>query len=360
MKRLSCLATLGLICLLWGGRQAACRAEDSAKTKAAVRQLVAGSVFAAQDTLSIGDEALADAKACLEELAWAPAKFDVRLASPQADHQGEWLVRFPSARPVGDPVNDLAAMEWYQARDERGDPLDAPAAVIIHESGSNMTVGRLIAKSLRSKGVHTFMLQLPYYGVRRVSGKKPSGAQLMEAMCQGIVDARRAKDAVAALPFVDKQRISLQGTSLGGFVTATTAGLDQGYFQIFILLAGGDLHGVLSNGKKDAAKVMAAMTAGGVSDEAFQNMLYRIEPLRLAHRVDAKRVWLFSGRYDDVVPPKNSELFAQAAGLEGKHHEKMLANHYSGILFLPMLSEQMSEIMLGQQLTAGERTPLVP
>lgn len=182
----------------------------------------------------------------------------------------------------------------------------------------------------------------------------------MEAMCQSIVDARRAKDAVAALPFVDKERVSLQGTSLGGFVTATTAGLDQAYFQVFILLAGGDLHSVLINGKKDAVKVRAAMTAGGVTDEDFQNMLYRIEPLRLAHRVEAQRVWLFSGRYDEVVPPANSELFAQAAGLDEKHHQKMLANHYSGILFLPMLSEQMSEIMLGKQLSAEESMRAVP
>lgn len=302
-----------------------------------------GKTFAAHDTLAIGHEAELDARNCLEALAWEASKFEVTLQAAE-EHQGDWLVRFPSARPVGDATNDLVAMEWYQVREATGSASEAPAAVIVHESGSDMTVGRLIAKSLRSKGIHTFMLQLPYYGVRR-EDERPQGAQLVEALRQGIADARRARDAVAALPLVDTSRISLQGTSLGGFVVATTAGLDRGYHGIFILLAGGDLAGVLTNGKKDAQEVRQAMMAGGMGEPEFREMLSRIEPLRLAHRIDAGRTWLFSGSYDDVVPPHNSDLLATAASLPEGHHVKLLANHYSGIIFLPMISQQMSEHM---------------
>lgn len=306
-------------------------------------ELVAGKIFAAHDTLAIGQESELDARNCLQNLAWEPSDFDVTLQTA-AEHQGDLLVRFPSARPVGDLCNDLAAMEWYQARDAEGNALLAPAAVIVHESGSGMTVGRLIAKSLRSRGIHTFMLQLPYYGVRR-DAQRPHGEQLIEALCQSIVDARRARDAVAALPLVDTERISLQGTSLGGFVTATTAGLDRGYHSVFILLAGGDLAGVLTDGKKDAQEVRQAMMAGGMDEAAFRSMLNRIEPLRVAHRVDAQRTWLYSGSYDDVVPPRNSDLLATAANLPEDHHVRLLANHYSGIIFLPMISLQMSQRM---------------
>jgi dipeptidyl aminopeptidase/acylaminoacyl peptidase len=147
------------------------------------------------------------------------------------------------------------------------------------------------------------------------------------------------------LPLVDTSRISLQGTSLGGFVVATTAGLDRGYHSVFILLAGGDLADVLTNGKKDAQKVRQAMMAGGMGEVEYRQMLSRIEPLRLAHRINANRTWLFSGRYDDVVPPHNSELLATSAHLPEGHHIKLLANHYSGIIFLPMISQQMSQHM---------------
>jgi dienelactone hydrolase len=264
--------------------------------------LTATSIFYARDTLDIGSESSADARDCLNSLAWPAEEFAVQLQPPQ-EQQGDWLVRFPSARPIGDELNDRVALEWYQARDGEGQPVLAPAAVIVHESGSGMTVGRLIAKSLRSKGIHTFMLQLPYYGVRRGEQGKPNGRLLAEALCQGVVDARRARDAVAILPLVDDQRISLQGTSLGGFVTATTAGLDSAYHRVFILLAGGDLYGVLTEGRRDATKVRQAMMTEGMTDDSFRQLLQPIEPLRLAHRLDRQRVWLFSGRYDDVVPP---------------------------------------------------------
>lgn len=302
--------------------------------------LVVGASFSAEDTLKIGEEGNHDARQCLAGLAWEPAAFDVTLQAAR-EYEGDLLVRFPSSRPVGDPVNDLAAMEWYQARDDKGALLLAPAMVVVHESGSGMTVGRLIAKSLQFKGIHTFMLQLPYYGERRV-GQRPQGKRMLEALLQSVCDARRARDAVASLPGVDADRIALQGTSLGGFVTATTAGLDRGYHSVFILLAGGDLAGVLNDGKKDAQKVREAIRSG--MDEAeYKSMLNQIEPLRLAHRIDAARTWLYSGSFDSVVPPRNSDLFANAAQLADDHHIKLLANHYSGIIFLPMISQQMSQ-----------------
>ena len=307
-------------------------------------KLSTDSTFAAIDTLNVGDEPRADAKLCLDGLKWNPSDFSVSIDTAKQDC-GDWLVRFPSAKPSGNEINDSVAMEWYQAKDKSGHAVEAPAAVIVHESGSGMTVGRIVARSLRSKGIHTFMMQLPYYGVRRGPDGRPSGSNLVGALQQGIADARRAKDAVAAMPLVDESRISLQGTSLGGFVTATTAGLDQAYHRTFVLLAGGDLYGTLMSGKKDAEKVRAELTKTGLSNDEVHRMLDSIEPLRLAHRVDPSRTWLFSGKYDDVVPPRSAQLFAEATRIEASHHVEMLANHYSGIMFLPIVTKQMFEIM---------------
>lgn len=301
-------------------------------------------VFRATDSILAVEEASADAMACLHELRWSPETFEVRLEKSEAG-QGDWLVRFPSARPTGNVTNDLVAMEWYQVKGTAGEAIEGPAAVVVHESGSGMNVGRLIARSLRSRGIHTFMIQLPHYGVRRGASGKPTGEALAEALCQSVVDVRRAHDAVAALPYVDATRISLQGTSLGGFVTATTAGMDHAYHRVFILLAGGDLYGVLSQGKRDAAKVREALLGEDQNEQQMREMLNRIEPLRLAHRMDSEHVWLYSGRFDDVVPPKNSDLLAEAANLSPEHHVKLLANHYTGVIFLPMVTEQMSRLM---------------
>ena len=302
------------------------------------------SKFEATDTLNVGIGTTDDEKSCLDGLKWLPTKFSVRLETAQKDC-GDWLVRFPSAKPSGIRLNDDVAMEWYQVKDKSGSVIQAPAAVIVHESGSGMTVGRLIAKSLRNKGIHTFMMQLPHYGARRGPGGRPKDMNLIGALQQGIADARRAKDAVATLPKIDTSRISLQGTSLGGFVTATTAGLDLGYHRVIVFLAGGDLYSVLMDGKKEASQVREELLKSGMTESDVRSMLNSIEPMRLANRVDPARTWLFSALYDDVVPPRNAKLFAEAAHLDSSHHMEMLANHYSGIVFLPSITEQMVDIM---------------
>ena len=112
-----------------------------------------------------------------------------------------------------------------------------------------------------------------------------------------------------------------------------------------VLLAGGDLYGVLMNGKKDAAKVRDALIKADMSEDEARRMLASIEPLRLAHRIDRKRLWIFSGIYDDVVPPRSSKLLADAVGIDSSHHVQMHANHYSGIIFLPIVTHQIATIM---------------
>jgi hypothetical protein len=298
----------------------------------------------APDAVSPGTQPSADCQQCLDGLLWKPDTFEVSFEKPAADH-GDWLVRFPSARPSGDDANDLVALEWYQAKDAAGNVLHAPAAVIVHESGSGMTVGRLIAQGLRRQGLHAFMIQLPYYGVRRTANNRPTGDRVVAALQQAIADVRRARDAIAVIPQVDATRISLQGTSLGGFVTATTAGLDHGFHRVIIFLAGGDLYGILMEGKQDAAKMREELQQKGIDRASIKRMLAAIEPLRLAARIDPARTWMFSGQFDDVVPIKNSDMLAEAAGLSDSHHRKLLATHYSGVIYLPMVLSQMRDIM---------------
>jgi hypothetical protein len=199
----------------------------------------------------------------------------------------------------------------------------------------------MFARGLRLQGLHTFMIQLPYYGERRNGGNKGKAARLVMLMRQAVADVRRARDAVAALPFVDVDSISLQGTSLGGFVSATSASIDNGYDQVFIMLAGGDLFDVIQHGGKDARKMRNELAMAGFTGDQLRELLAPIEPTRIAHRLDPDRTWLYSAQFDKVVPLKNAELLAEAAGLDDVHHVKMLANHYSGAIYLPYMLTQV-------------------
>jgi cephalosporin-C deacetylase-like acetyl esterase len=156
---------------------------------------------------------------------------------------------------------------------------------------------------------------------------------------------------------VDHSRIGLQGTSLGGFVAATVAGLDHGYDRVFIMLAGGNLQEVILHGERDAIKVHQRLTAAGLNDDQIKELTRHIEPLRLAHRIRPESTWLFSGKFDTVVPPRCSKALAEAAHLPVDHHVGFSGDHYSGVIYLPQVVERMRHEMLDgdENKPAGEK-----
>jgi hypothetical protein len=189
--------------------------------------------------------------------------------------------------------------------------------------------------------VHTFLVQLPNYGLRRTAKQKPTGDQFLVAMRQGIADARRARDAVAVLPGVDPTRISIQGTSLGGFVASTAAGLDRGFEQVFIMVAGGDLYGMLERGQREAAELRERLEKAGFTGDKLKELMWAVEPTRLAGRLDPKTTWLYSAEYDTVVPMANALALKKAAGLPDDHHIRLPGDHVTTIVYVPMILDHV-------------------
>jgi predicted alpha/beta-hydrolase family hydrolase len=305
--------------------------------------------FPAQDSLNIQADASADARECLAGLAWEPAAFTVQ-CTPAEGLKCDALVRFPSPVDSGDAVNDRVALEWYVARDAQQRPIRARAVVVVHESGSKMPVGRLFASELRRQGLHALMINLPHYGQRR-GDRQPARGAMFTLMRQAIADVRRARDAVAVLPLVDATHIALQGTSLGGFVAATAASLDATYDGVYLMLAGGDLYDIIQHGEQDTANTRRELEQAGVTGEQLQALARRIEPLRVCHRLDPQRTWLYSGVYDRVVPLQNAVLLAKAARLTESHHVQMLADHYTGIVYLPSIITEIAARVRSAGLT---------
>jgi dienelactone hydrolase len=204
-----------------------------------------------------------------------------------------------------------------------------------------MPVGRLFARSLCFKGIHAFLIHLPYYGQRRPDDFQLDGSRFLSTMRQAIADVRRARDAISALPDIEPQHISVQGTSLGGFVVATSASLDGCFDGTFITLAGGDLHGVITGGQKDTAKVRQLLAEAGFTDQRLKDLLWHIEPNRVAHRLNPRTTWLYSAKHDHVVPLRNAFTLADAARLDASHHIRVIGNHYTAILFFPTVLDHM-------------------
>ncbi len=302
-----------------------------------------GQRFRAVDSLDISLKNNSDRKVkrYLEGLAWPKQEFDVQL-HPAYKNRGDFLVSFPSPITSNNGGDDTVTMEWYPAKNKAGEIIKAPAIVVVHESGSGMTVGQLFAKTLKKQQFHTFLLHMPGYGKRKAKQRRDV-SELITLFHQAINDVRRARDAVAVLPKVDDRLIALQGTSLGGFVSATVAGLDHGYDAVFLMLAGGDLYDILMHGKRDAEKVLEKTREAGIDDAQLKQIIDQIEPLNFASRMNAARVWLYSGKYDTVVPLRNAMLLAQAGGLSAENHILMPVNHYSGIVYLPIIFKHIGD-----------------
>ena len=289
-----------------------------------------------------------DAQAMLTQIAWPNREFEVTW-SPVEGRDYQQLVRYPTPLPSGDATNDLVSMEWYQPKVS---PLPAellPTIVVIHESGSAMPAGRAIARGIQQRGLNAILLHLPYYGERRGT-KKRDPSEFLITMRQGVADARRAFDAVAALPGVDQTRISLQGTSLGGFVATSAASLDGCYHQNFIMLAGGDLYDMIQNGKQDTAKLRDQLAQAGYTGDRLKEMLNQVEPTRIAHRLPPERTWLYAALQDDVVPIRNARRLADAIPLDKQHRLEFIGGHYTAVLWLPAVIDHFTK-------TAVTRTP---
>jgi dienelactone hydrolase len=307
--------------------------------------------YSARDSLDASRDAKPDAQACIELLAWMPGEFEVQCSQP-VDQQYDALVSFPSPRSSGDPVNDRVTMEWYRPKTKEGEtPAPQPAMVVIHESGSRMEAGRVFARSFRERGLHAFLIHLPYYGERRKGGGRPEDADFTVLVRQGIADARRARDAVAVLPGVDAGQISIQGTSLGGFVATLVGSLDHGYDGVFIMLAGADFYDILQTGQKDTAKLRQKFTDAGYEGEKLKELLSAVESQRIAHRLDPQHTWMYSAQDDEVVPIKNSRLLATIAGLERSHQLEFPGGHYSVALYFPFIVDHVVEQIQGKPAT---------
>lgn len=296
--------------------------------------------FLVSDTLEPRPEEAEAAKQALAALLWEPQEFEVSYeAVGRAGVHG--TLSFASPRPVERERQDRINLDWYPARDESGQIRSAPAVLVVHSLHPQLLMARMIARSLSAQGVHAFVIELPGYG-RRIDGRpKYTGVTALEHAAQGVADIRRAADVVAAVPAVADGRVALQGTSLGGFFATGAAAIDARFDGVFLFLSGGNCFDVLTSGGKDARRLRQSMENVGYDDDRLRELIDPVEPLVLAHRLDAERTYLFTARGDEVVTAANSKRLARAIGLDEKHHVEYDGNHYTSLLLLPGMVERM-------------------
>lgn len=318
---------------------------------ASVASAVGGErTFAVRDTLRV--EALADeddhAAAALRAIAYEPREFHVTLR-PTPEETYDALVTFPSPKPSGSDARDTVRLRWYAAGSDTGGVATAPAILIVHGLDPTLEAAQATARGLRARGVHAIIIELPGFGGRAADAFVFPGVPALEHAAQGLADIRRARDVVASLPRVTGPHVAIEGTSLGGFAAAGAASLDGAFDPVLLMNTGGDALGTIDRGGKDAAVLREALASAGYRGERLRGLVEPLEPTRLAHRLNPGRTWLWYAVDDRVVPPAAAGALAHAADLPADHVVRLEGNHYTSMLLLPAVLDEMVAVVRGER-----------
>ena len=272
----------------------------------------------------------------------APFRYRMELTSTR---RGYRIYRLTYPSPVTTPVkqNNTVPADYYLPDGIEPGSAKRPAVVCIHILNGNYELVRMLCSALASRGIPAVMFKLPYYGERSLPGGRGELARkpklFVEALPQGIQDARRTVDVLASRPEVDPQRIGISGISLGGIVAGTTAGADPRINRAVLILAGGDLLGVVHHSReaRDLSEFIKKLPA---EDRAkIEKAIEEVDPLRhaagLKDRAAAGKVLMVNASEDNVVPRACTEKLAAALGISERVVWLRGLGHYTAILALP-------------------------
>jgi len=310
----------------------------------AVMPRVAGAADTKTDETKAGDKKAAAPQEFSVEKTFNgdPFRYRMELTSTR---RGYRIYRLTYPSQVVTPVkeNNTVPADYYLPDGiEPGSPR-RPAVICIHILNGNYELVRMLCSALASRGIPAVMFKLPYYGERSLPGGRRELARspklFVEALPQGIQDARRTFDVLASRGEVDPERIGISGISLGGIVAATTAGSDPRIHRAVLILAGGDLLGVIHH-CREARELSELIKKLPAEDRTkIEKAIDQVDPVRhtpgLKDRAAAGRVMMVNASEDNVIPRACTEKLAAALGISERVVWLRGLGHYTAILALP-------------------------
>jgi dienelactone hydrolase len=242
-------------------------------------------------------------------------------------------VSFPSSFVSPFAENNTVYCEYYKSGAEG----KRPAVILLDILDGSMLVSRMLAHSLASQGTDACIMILPYYEKRRpgVVNMEVALTQditvFVDAIRQAVFDIRRTARWLSGQESIDKEKIGICGTSLGGFVAALGAGVDGQFSRAVFLLAGGDLATVLSTDVKEIRGIKEEIARRGIDKNHLQELLSCIEPLNFSDRLSTSKVLMINGESDPIVPSECAKKLAESAGA---HLQWYATDHYGMVKYM--------------------------
>ena len=268
-----------------------------------------------------------------------------------------YRLTYPSPVKTPWPENNVVPAEYYVPRGASADA-KVPAAVVLDILDGSAILPRMMARAAAQRGLAALYVPMPCYNDRRPAGGAHSKllraepTRVVDGLRQTVMDVRRARAVLASRPEVDAKNLGITGISLGGIMTALSAGVDGGFARVAPILSGGDLADITFH-CHEMRKLRAALLDRGVTRQSAAAVFAPVEPLTFAGRVDAARCLMINAATDEVIPRQDTEALARAIG--NPQVLWLQAGHYSALSYFPLMQKTVIDF-----LRDGKRPPAAP
>lgn len=159
--------------------------------------------------------------------------------------------------------------------------------------------------------------------------------EILNTLKQSVEDLRRSYDVFASLPEIDKNRISLEGISMGSIISAMAASQDKRFDKVVLVLCGTDFIKIISSSKLTEVLANIVSTLPEERKKFFCDEMRKIDPAYapgfLKERADNNKLLMINASDDEIIPRQSTLLLAEALGMKDKIRWIPNAGHYSAI-----------------------------
>ena len=258
-----------------------------------------------------------------------------------------YQLTYPSPLETPWPENNAVPAEYYVPRDAAASK-KVPAAVVLDIMDGSAILPRVMARAAAQNGLAALYVPMPCYNDRRPAGDahqrllREDPSRAADGLRQAVMDVRRARAVLASRAEVDRDHIGITGISLGGILTALSAGVDGRFDRVAPILSGGDLAAITFHAH-ESRKLRGMMQAKGMTEADAKAVFAAVEPLNFAARLDPERCLMINAAQDEVILPRNTEALRRALG--EPQIVWLPAGHYTSLTYFPLMQKTVIEFL---------------
>jgi len=204
--------------------------------------------------------------------------------------------------------NDTGKIRHYHSAQDTN-----RAVVVLPQRGGGYNFAQLIARYLASQGIESYELITPLR-----ESRFPRGCGSLAELDLRISDLERTfnqaiTETRGLICNIDKEKIGICGISLGAIYSSIAYGIDDRLNSAALILAGGDLAGLIMNSEDKIAKAIRP-NLYGLKEKELRIVLKGIEPCNHVNEEKTDNLLMITAQFDKDVPENYGNILKEAWG----------------------------------------------